>query len=143
MTNQTPQPNDEVLDLNGNPLPMPIRVLRATGFGMIGTLILLSGYFGADTTLAKFQVIFGAAGAGMAYAVMKVTQWRKSASPAVRLAWFVFFGSLIGTVIATALFGGQSVSDDIARGLGSGVFHGVMTSLGVNALRSAFLSLSK
>jgi hypothetical protein len=143
MKNTTPQQHDESLDLNGNPVPVPIRILRATAFGTIGVLLVLVTPIGADTTLQKMETTFGACGAVIAFVLMRLTQWRESSSPTNRLALFLFFGSIVGAVIAAVLFGGWSLSDSIAAGLGSGVGLGIMNSLGGIALRSALLSFSK
>lgn len=128
---------------NTTPLPMPIRIFRAAAFGTIGMLLILMTPIGADTTLQKMQTTFGACGAVIAFVLMRLTQWRKSSSPTNRLALFLFFGSMAGTVIATVLLGGWSISDSIAAGLGSGIGIGIMNSLGGIALRSALLSFSK
>lgn len=143
MKNPAQQQQDQSLDLNDNPLPTPIRILRATAFGAIGLLLVLVTPIGADDILGKMQTTFGACGAAIAFVLMRLTEWRTSSSPTNRLALFLFLGSLAGSVIATVWFGGWSVSDGIAAGFGAGVVIGTMNSLGGMALRSALLSFSK
>ncbi len=134
---------DELLDLNGNPLPMPILVLRTIAFGVLGVFILLAFLLGADTTLQEMQTIFGMCGAVAALVISHVTHWRRHTSPAGRFAFAVFLGTLIGTVIATVLFGHWTVGDSIAVGLGAGMSQGVMLSLGAISLRAAVLPFVK
>lgn len=143
MKSTTPQQHDKSLDLNGNQLPAPIRILRATAYGTIGLFIVLMTFIGADTTLGTMQTTFSACGAFIAFLSMRLTQWRKSLSPTNRLALFLFLGSMTGTVIGTVLFGGWSLSDSIFAGLGSGSVLGLTNSLGGIALRASIQSFSK
>ncbi len=143
MKNPTAQQQDQSLDLNDNPLPAPIRILRATAFGTIGLLLVVVTPIGADNMLEKMQTTFGACGAVIAFVLMRLTKWRKSSLPTNRLALFLFLGSMAGTVASTVWFGGWSLFDSIATGLGSGVVLGIMNSLGGIALRSSLLSFSK
>jgi hypothetical protein len=122
---------------------MLIRILRALGFGVVGAFILSAMFMGTDTMLSKTQFFLAIGGAGLAVVTLHFVQWRKSASPINRFAAFSFFGALLGTVIATLMFGGWSVLDNVAAGLGAGAFNGILITLGAAALRSAALSFSK
>ncbi len=137
------RPDEVSRDLNGSPLPMFVRALRAVGFGIIGMFILSAIFLGADSTLAKSQFILGIGGSSLAAMAMRFSEWRKAASPVTRFSLFSFLGALLGTVIATALFGGWSLSDAIAAGLGAGLINGILITLGAAALRTAALSFSK
>jgi len=139
-TSDHPRPNDDSRDSNGNPLPGAIGVLRALGFGIIGTFILSAIFLGADSTLAKSQFILSVSGAGLAAIAMRFSQRRKAASPISRFSLFAFLGALLGTLIATVVFGGWSLSDAIAAGLGAGIINGILITLGFAALRAAALS---
>ncbi len=137
------RPDEVSRDLNVSPLPMFVRVLRAVGFGIIGMFILSAMFLGADSMLAKSQFILGIGGSSLAAMAMRFSEWCKAASPVSRFLLFSFLGALLGTVIATAVFGGWSLSDAIAAGLGAGLINGILITLGAVALRTAALSFSK
>lgn len=130
-------------DMNGNPLPMPIRVLRFLGFGAIGTFIFASIFLGADTQRGLAQASFGVMGGGIALMLMRYTRWLKSSTRTKRFAIFMFLGILVGTALGVVLFGRWSLSDSIAFGLGAGLSNGVLMTLGAVSIRTAILSFAK
>ena len=124
-------------------LSMTIRVLRSLGYGIVGIFVLGAMLMGADTSLAKSQFFLGIGGACLAIITMRFTQWPKSTSPTKRFAFCSFFGAVLGTLIATVVFGGWSLSDGVAAGLGAGVINGILITIGATVLRTASLSFSK
>ena len=103
------QQNEASFDVNGNNLSMPLRILRALGFGFVGIFIFdnifffLSSFF-AGREGALFILGVGGGSGVLAITAIRFTQWRKSASSVSRFAALFFLGALFGTVVGMVLY---------------------------------------
>lgn len=133
--------NQHSRDMNGNLLPMPFRILRFIGFGIVGVIPTLALFSGSDSGYALAQVFAGVLGGVASLVVMRCVKPKKQKSLAKRFFYYAFTGIFCGIVLVSIFIAGFDY-DVIVAGAGMGVGAGLLLSLSWLVLRAAFLSFS-